>query len=62
MTKEEEIQQIEYYTKWLKENGLNPKLWDLIDSMAASLKEHKVSSLLEETQKDSPQVGQVQST
>ncbi len=42
MTKEEENQQIEYFNKWLKENGLNPKLWDLIDSMAASLIGHKV--------------------
>ncbi len=43
MTKEEENQQVEYFNKWLKENGLNPNLWDLIDSMAASLKEHKLN-------------------
>ncbi len=42
MTKDEENQQVEYFNKWLKENGFSPNLWDLIDSMAASLKEHKV--------------------
>ncbi len=37
MNKGEEIEQIKFFTQWMKENGLNPKLWDLIDGLEKSL-------------------------
>lgn len=37
MNKNQEIIQIKYYCDLLKSNGLNMKLWDLIDRIESSL-------------------------
>ncbi len=37
MNEEYETSQIIFITQWLKENGLNPKLWDTIEKVAQEL-------------------------
>ena len=49
MNKEDQIEQLIFFTKWLKENGLNPSLWTLIEENEKMLIELKIDKMVRDS-------------